>query len=135
MVGFTPQLRAIIPGLDNVLNEVMECGNFDRSFCFQCIFSCGLRARRSFYNNKSPTAPYLKILYYIYTYIYVTQHSNWEPSGEKAISSKLLIKKDMDRNLKIRLILSKILTNVEFSEEKTIALWEGLARTSLNLEF
>ena len=44
------------------------------------------------------------------------------------------------------LIVSKILTNVEFSEENigmsrnrensmTIALWEGLARTSLNLEF
>ena len=42
--------------------------------------------------------------------------------------------------------MSKILTNVEFSEENigmsrnrenfmTIALWEGLARTSLNLEF
>ena len=52
----------------------------------------------------------------------------------------------MDRNLKIRLIVSKILTNVEFSEENigmsrnrensmTIALWEGLARTYLNLEF
>ena len=56
------------------------------------------------------------------------------------------LKKDMDRNLKIRLIVSKILTNVEISEENigmsrnrensmTIALWEGLARTSLNLEF
>ena len=52
----------------------------------------------------------------------------------------------MDRNLKIRLIVSKILTNVEFSEENigmsrnrensmTIALWKGLARTSLNIEF
>ena len=52
----------------------------------------------------------------------------------------------MDINLKIRLIVSKILTNVEFSEENigmsrnhenvmTIALWEGLVRTSLNLEF
>ena len=52
----------------------------------------------------------------------------------------------MDRYLKIRLIVSKILTNVEFSEENigmsrkcensmTIALWVGLARTSLNLEF
>ena len=52
----------------------------------------------------------------------------------------------MDRNLKIRLIVSKTLINVEFSEENigmsrnrensmTIALWEGLARTSLNLEF
>ena len=52
----------------------------------------------------------------------------------------------MDRNLKIRLIVSKILTNVEFSEENigmsrnrensmTIALWEGLTRTPLNLEF
>ena len=52
----------------------------------------------------------------------------------------------MYRNLKIRLIVSKILTNVEFSEENigmsrnrenstTIALWEGLVRTSLNLEF
>ena len=76
----------------------------------------------------------------------MTQHSNWYPSWGKAISSKLLIKKDMDRNLKIRLIVSQILTNVEFSEENigmnrnrensmTIALWEGLARTSLNLEF
>ena len=54
--------------------------------------------------------------------------------------------KDMDRNLKIKLIVSKILTNVEFSEENigktincehsmTIALWEGLVRISLNLEF
>ena len=52
----------------------------------------------------------------------------------------------MDKHLKIRLIVSKILINVEFSEENigmsrnrensmTIALWEGLARTSLNLEF
>ena len=51
----------------------------------------------------------------------------------------------MDRNLKIRFILTNILTHVEFSEEDNemyrnnensmaIALWEGFTRTPLTLK-
>ena len=71
----------------------------------------------------------------------MTHHGNWPPRGENAINSKSIIKEDMDRNMIIRLILTKILTNEEDKEmyrnsenPMAIALWEGFARTYLTLK-
>ena len=65
----------------------------------------------------------------------MTQRGNWCPSGDLGNSSKSIIKGYMEDNMKIRLLLFKTFTTVEFCGENdeinrnvenlmTIALWD-----------
>ena len=64
----------------------------------------------------------------------MTQRGNWCPSGDLGNSSKSIIKGYMEENMKIRLLLFKTFTKVEFCGKNdeinrnvqnlmTIALW------------
>ena len=76
----------------------------------------------------------------------VTQHGTWYPSGDLGNSSKSIIKRYMEENMKNRQILFKTFTKVEFHGENdeierniesfmTIALWESFGTMSLTLWF